>query len=109
MARISGSQLFQRCGLAAPALPAAAGPLEFVEAAAAAQQALQGIEAALGPHPDLQADMQGALSHVQPPTGLHHTPYLRHFACLCCCCILSAIDRSGEECCCSAGTPPICG
>ena len=60
MALVSASPLFQRCGLPAPLLPAAAGPLEFVEAAAAAQLALKAVEAALGAHAEAGADVQGA-------------------------------------------------
>jgi hypothetical protein len=60
MAAIGGSPLFQQCGVEPPALLASVGPLEYVEVAAAAQQALQGVEAALQGDAAAGAAMQGA-------------------------------------------------
>ena len=60
MAAIGGCALFQQCGTEPPALPASVGPLEYVEVAAAAQQALQGVEAVLQGGAAAGSTMQGA-------------------------------------------------
>lgn len=60
MAAIGGSPLFQLCTIDPPALPPSVGPLEYVEVAAATQQALQGVEAALQGDAAAAAPMQGA-------------------------------------------------